>query len=539
MSNLSLDALVAALQADPDKAKVATKAATEYWAGKPFIPLPGPQTAAYYSQADELFYGGEAGGGKTDLGIGLACNEHTASLFLRREREQVKDAFARCGDMLSDAEIAGVRRNGADLLYSIGDKTILFGGCQNEDDKQKHKGRPRDLYVFDEIGDFLRSQFQFIKAWNRSVKPGQRCRVLCTGNPPTTAEGLWVIEYWAAWLDPKHPNPAKDGELRWYASDNNGKEREFPCGGQHTIIHDDGTEEVVRASSRTFIRAGLKDNPYLMDTDYGARLDALPKELRAAYRDGRFDLALEDDPWQVIPTSWIMAAQKRWTPDPPQGVPMCSIGVDIAQGGADSTTLAPRYDGWYAPLVEVQGKDTPMPRDVVALIVKHRRDSALPILDMGGGYGGGVAEGLEDNDIKCSKYKGATASTAISSCKAFEFSNKRSEAYWRFREALDPGQPGGSCIMLPEDSRLLSDLTAAKYQIKRGTFGKMTLSITDKETLVKNLGRSPDKGDAVVMAYSDGIHQANIHGGWKAYPGNRPLPKTANLSARRTAGRRK
>jgi hypothetical protein len=29
----------------------------------PFVPLPGPQTAAYESLADELLYGGAAGGG--------------------------------------------------------------------------------------------------------------------------------------------------------------------------------------------------------------------------------------------------------------------------------------------------------------------------------------------------------------------------------------------------------------------------------------------------------------------------------------------
>src|SRR5262245_31939575 len=37
-------------------------------------PNPGPQTDAYYSEADELFFGGEAGGGKTDLLLGLAIN---------------------------------------------------------------------------------------------------------------------------------------------------------------------------------------------------------------------------------------------------------------------------------------------------------------------------------------------------------------------------------------------------------------------------------------------------------------------------------
>lgn len=41
---------------------------------KQWRPLPGPQTMAYSSPADELFYGGAAGGGKTDLLLGVARN---------------------------------------------------------------------------------------------------------------------------------------------------------------------------------------------------------------------------------------------------------------------------------------------------------------------------------------------------------------------------------------------------------------------------------------------------------------------------------
>jgi hypothetical protein len=36
-----------------------------------WVPNPGPQTQAFLCEADELFYGG----GKTDLGIGLALSE--------------------------------------------------------------------------------------------------------------------------------------------------------------------------------------------------------------------------------------------------------------------------------------------------------------------------------------------------------------------------------------------------------------------------------------------------------------------------------
>ena len=42
-----------------------------------WYPEPGPQTAAYLCEADVLFYGGAAGGGKSDLILGLAINAHS------------------------------------------------------------------------------------------------------------------------------------------------------------------------------------------------------------------------------------------------------------------------------------------------------------------------------------------------------------------------------------------------------------------------------------------------------------------------------
>ena len=46
-------------------------------------PNPGPQTEAYFCEADLLLYGGAGGGGKTDLLEGLALTKHLRSLLLR------------------------------------------------------------------------------------------------------------------------------------------------------------------------------------------------------------------------------------------------------------------------------------------------------------------------------------------------------------------------------------------------------------------------------------------------------------------------
>jgi hypothetical protein len=269
----------------------------------------GPQHDAYHCQADELFYGGQAGGGKSDLLLGLALIAHERSLILRRVNRDIGSLIDRTADIL------GTRSgyDGQTHLWRTPDgRTLEFGGCQYDNEKERYKGRPHDLKAFDELCDFTESQYTFIIGWNRSANPDQRCRVVATGNPPTKPEGLWVLKRWAAWLDPKHPRPAKPGELRWYTTDDHGNEIEVDGRGPHLI---DG--KPIYARSRTFIPARVTDNPDLIASGYQAMLDALPAELRTAYRDGNFQAGLRDDEAQLIPTAWITAAmdQAKFVPE--------------------------------------------------------------------------------------------------------------------------------------------------------------------------------------------------------------------------------
>lgn len=471
-----------------------------------WVPNPGPQTEARNSPADELFYGGQAGGGKSDLEIGLALTDHQRSLLLRRTNREANGLVERI------TEILGTRDGFNGQSWKINGKIIDIGGCQLEEDKQKFKGSPHDLICFDEVSDFTESQYTFIIGWNRSANKNQRCRVVAAGNPPTQPEGLWVLKRWAAWLDPTHPDPAQPGELRWYTTTSSGKEIEVDGRGPHRI---EGEE--LYARSRTFIPASLSDNLDLAETNYSAVLAALPAAIRSAYRDGRFDLALKDDELQVIPATWVRAAQNRYTPRPPPGVPMCAIGVDVAQGGSDKTVLAIRYDGWYE-IHEVEGVLTPDGVSVAAHALKHRRDGAKVIIDLGGGYGGAAYEHLRDNGIDTIPYKGAKASTRRTSDNQLGFYNTRSEAYWRFREALDPSQHNGSPIMLPTHPGMLADLTAPRF-----TVGPRGIKVEAKEDVVKRLGRSTDYGDAIVMAWWAGPKANTDLRTWESGHGRTPV----------------
>lgn len=510
----------------PDVAEGIKANARTHTADMVWVPNPGPQTDAYFCQADELFYGGQAGGGKSALVIGLSLTEHQRSLLLRRTAKEAEGWVDDYVAILGDRD----GFNGQTNTWRRDGRIIDLSGCQLEADKQKFKGRPHDLIAFDEVADFTESQYTFIIGWNRSTVPGQRCRVVATGNPPTTPEGLWVLKRWAAWLDPNHPNPAAPGELRWYTTGKEDKEIEVDGPGPHII----NGEEVI-ARSRTFIPAKLSDNPDLAASGYAATLAALPAELRAAYRDGKFDAALKDGAFQTIPTAWVRAAQDRWDERPPQGVPMCCMGVDVAQGGQDQTVIARRYDGWYAPLLAVPGKTTPDGGSVAGLVISHRRDAATVVIDMGGGYGGAAYEWLRENHVEVKGYKGAEAGPGRTIEGQLKFANRRSRAYWRFREALDPGQPQGSPIMLPTDPELVADLTAPTFKV-----GPQGIQVEPKDMLIKRLGRSPDRGDAVVMAWEEGLKNENVQGGFaRAYATrNRPAVVLGHQAARRPSAYR-
>jgi hypothetical protein len=270
-----LDDLVARLIQLPEKNRTeAIDLAVKSTATMVWVPNPGPQTQAFLCEADELFYGGEAGGGKTDLGVGLALTAHKRSLLLRRINKDAVKIKPRIEEILGHDS----GYNGQLQRWRLGERQIDIAGCEQESDKQRFKGDPHDLIVFDEGTDFLESQYRFIIGWNRSTDPKQRCRVIVASNPPTTPEGLWVVKYWGPWLDTTHPNPAKPGELRWFTTVA-GEDREVDGPGPHMI---DG--EAVYARSRTFIRATLSDNPDLARTNYASVLASLPEELRRAYR---------------------------------------------------------------------------------------------------------------------------------------------------------------------------------------------------------------------------------------------------------------
>ena len=382
--------------------------------------------------------------------------------------------------------------NKSDHSWTFDDgRTIEFGAVQYEDDKKQWQGRPHDAKLFDEITEFTESQFEFICGWNRTSNPNQRVRVVCTGNPPTDESGGWVTRRWGAWLDKDHPRPAKASELRWYATVN-GREQECKDGEPF-----ESGAETIYPRSRTFIPASLSDNPfYAHDNRYISVLQSLPEPLRSQLLNGDFNASQVADPFQIIPPEWVRAAQKRWMERERPTTPLTACGLDPSRGGIDKTALACRYDNWFDEVVTWPGvvaKDGPTVAELVRQVIDENKPLYINV-DVEG-IGSSVFDSMKPlyNADVVKPFSNAEGSDYRDKSGKLKMRNKRAEMYWRMRDALDP--KSGENIALPPSTELLADLCSAKYKVT--TAGVL---VEEKKEIKERIGRSPDMGEAVMMA---------------------------------------
>lgn len=429
----------------------------------------------------------------------LATLSHKRSVIFRREYPRLKDMIEKSRRLLN-----GVGRyNSTDKIWRgiPGDRTLEFGAVQYEEDTEKWRGVEHDLKAFDELGELSKEQYQFLITWNRSADPDVRCRVVATCNPPSNEESLWIIEYWAAWLDPNHPNPALPGEIRWYAMID-GEEVEVPSGD--TIYHNN---EEIMPRSRSFLPASLEDNSYLKNSNYKGVLQRLPEPLRSQLLYGDFTTKKTvDHPWQVIPSDWLDQAVARWSPNPPR--PQSHIGVDVARGGTCESTIAPRHGMWIGQIIALPGSTTPDGDSLADEILRIKRSPNAQIRVDVVGVGSAVYDAL--NRRGCNEVFGLNGGGAAKDTEgkpykdatgALEFFNLRSFWVWRIREYLDPAR--GFNLALPPDPKLRSDLLAPRWQIvnSRNAFGQ--IRVESKDDIIKRLKRSTDYGDAVMYAMAE------------------------------------
>lgn len=457
-------------------------------------PLPGPQTQAFFSPADFLFYGGAAGGGKTDLMLGVAYHNHTNSILFRRESpelraiiERAQLIFDKCGEYNQSTKI---------WRFDKGTR-LQFAGVQHEKDVKKWQGQPHDCILFDEISYFLEYMVRFLTGWLRHDNPANahlRTRVIGAGNPPMNAEGQWIKRFFGPWLDKDHPNPAAPGELRYFTTIN-AKDQEVN-GPDKILIKVKGKSYWIKPKSRTFIPAKVTDNIFMMQSGYMDQLAGLRESLRVRLLDGDFSVELDDHDEQLIPTEWVLMAQRRWRDKSVQkSAIMTALGADIARGGTDDMVLSPRFGNWLDKQITYPGKDVKDGDSAARKIAIVHRNGCPVYLDAVG-----IGAAAYDSTIKIISttipLMSAASSNGRDKTGLFGFVNKRAEWSWKFMERLDPKSEDP--IALPDDDELRADLTSYRFKVT-----PQGIQIEKKEEIKKRLGRSPDKGDSCIYAFSD------------------------------------
>ena len=205
------------------------------------------------------------------------------------------------------------------------------------------------------------------------------------------------------------------------------------------------------------------------------------------------EFAVEDAD-AVIPLSWLEAANDRWTLLDGAWEDFTCVATDVARYGDDRTVLARRHGNAIAELRASEKEETTATTGRVRGVLDA----------FGGGYavvdvigiGAGVVDQLREKGYTVVAFNASTRSQYLDRAGELGFLNRRSAAWWNLREMLDPSfEP---VIALPPDDMLTGDLTTPTWRVTSGA----RIAVEGKDEIKKRIGRSPDYGDSVVMAFS-------------------------------------
>ena len=257
------------------------------------------------------------------------------------------------------------------------------------------------------------------------------------------------------------------------------------------FVHGD---EEIKPRSRTFIRARLSDNEYLeRDGAYRAVLQALREPLRSQMLNGDFTASAEADPFQVIPTAWVQAAQKRWMEREQPDTPLTSVGVDPNRGGKDNMGISKLYDNYFAEVEKYGGVIVKDGAIAAELIRQSVGDTKAPVgIDIIG-IGSSAYDHAKVMYNSIVPINAASGSEYRDRSGLLKMRNMRAEYHWRLHDALDPVH--GDDIALPPGNEIIADLCAARYSVSSAG-----VIIESKDEIKKRIGRSPDVGDAIMLA---------------------------------------
>ena len=226
------------------------------------------------------------------------------------------------------------------------------------------------------------------------------------------------------------------------------------------------------------------------------------------YAHGRFP---EGDPSHVLfqedtLRKHMAASEKK--------VPVVCFGLDVARSdGGDSTVLAAGGPAGCRALYVMQARDTMhVVGEVLKVAKRHKVDlteGRNPIcIDAAGLGGGGCVDRLKERGVWVIEYSGASAPKDRT-----RYANMRAEVFGMLAERLrDDGPYEGKLWPMPDDEMLAEELMA-HTRLVGSDWPRLRIVPKHEQTakgsvtpITKEIGRSPDRADAVAYLYYAAMH---------------------------------
>jgi hypothetical protein len=137
----------------------------------------------------------------------------------------------------------------------------------------------------------------------------------------------------------------------------------------------------------------------------------------------------------------------------------------------------------------------PTSQEALSVVISKWRNGAALNVDAIG-VGASLFDALKGNGIRANALISSHSSHRRDKSGQVGFCNKRAEMWWHLREILDPESQQDVC--LPPDQQLKADLCAPRWSADY----RSGIKIESKDDIAKRLGRSTDRGDAVVYAFA-------------------------------------
>ncbi|MED1790811.1 phage terminase large subunit [Brevibacillus laterosporus] len=185
------------------------------------------------------------------------------------------------------------------------------------------------------------------------------------------------------------------------------------------------------------------------------------------------------------------------------------IGVDVARFGDDETVIATRIGNKGFPLHTYNKQDTMVTAGWVINIAKRMIKEKPELIKAkikvdDDGVGGGVTDRLKEVVREENLPFDIIPVRNGSKPEDNHFENLGTEIWAKLKETLEENlsihlQGSESTIQLPKDDKLISQLTTRKYKMT----SKGKIALERKEDMKKRGLDSPDRADAVVLAFAE------------------------------------